>query len=150
MFEALFEGAAPLMARLAEGGPYTTPSEMLARARVVLQGMSEEERIAVINAHPRIGERPEAVRAQSLVSFREQGYERDATSEAVFGELARLNAAYEQRFGFRFVVFVNRRSKAEIVPVFERRLGRPRAEEIETALGEILAIAEDRLRGSTA
>ena len=27
-----------------------------------------------------------------------------------------LNRRYEERFGFRFVVFVNRRPKAEIVP----------------------------------
>ena len=43
-------------------------------------------------------------------SLQEQG-------AAELPELDRLNAEYEQRFGFRFVVFVNRRSKAEILEV---------------------------------
>ncbi len=47
--------------------------------------------------------------------------------------------------GFRFVVFVNRRSKEALVPVFEARLRGSRDEERAKALGEILAIAEDRL-----
>jgi 2-oxo-4-hydroxy-4-carboxy-5-ureidoimidazoline decarboxylase len=64
----------------------------------------------------------------------------------VFRELARLNEAYERKFGFRFVVFVNQRPKAALVPVLESRLLRPRAEELKTALADIVAIAEDRLR----
>ena len=52
----------------------------------------------------------------------------------------------EQKFGFRFVVFVNRRSKEAIVPMLEARLRGSRDEERRTALREILAIAEDRLK----
>ena len=37
----------------------------------------------------------------------------------VLAELARLNAEYEARHGFRFVVFVNRRPKAEILEVLQ-------------------------------
>ena len=61
-------------------------------------------------------------------------------------ELARLNADYEARHGFRFVVFVNRRPKTEILDVLRSRIGRPTDEELETALGELVAIAEDRWR----
>ncbi len=60
-------------------------------------------------------------------------------------ELAYLNQVYEEKFGFRFVVFVNRRSKAEILEVLGERLERTREEELETALGELVAIARDRL-----
>ena len=104
--------------------------------------LSEAEQIAVINAHPRIGERPDQV---STASFKEQGYDRDTTPPEVFLRLANLNDEYEQKFGFRFVVFVNRRSKDAIVPVLEARLRGSRAGELRTALREILAIAEDRL-----
>ena len=105
--------------------------------------MSEAEQIAVINAHPRIGERPDKM---SAASFTEQGYQRDTTPPEVFLRLASLNEEYEQKFGFRFVVFVNRRSKEAIVPVLEARLRGTRDEERRTALREILAIAEDRLK----
>jgi 2-oxo-4-hydroxy-4-carboxy--5-ureidoimidazoline (OHCU) decarboxylase len=60
-------------------------------------------------------------------------------------QLAELNRAYEARFGFRFVVFVNRRPKSAIVDVLKTRLGRSREAEMETALGDMMAIARDRL-----
>lgn len=115
---------------------------MLARAREILAQLSESEQIAVINAHPRIGERPDTI---SQASFREQGYDRDTTPPEVLRRLATLNEEYEAKFGFRFVVFVNRRSKEAIVPLLEARLRGARDEERRTALREILAIAEDRL-----
>ena len=62
----------------------------------------------------------------------------------MLAELARLNAEYEARHGFRFVVFVNRRPKAEILEVLRARLPNPTDEERETALDELVAIAEDR------
>ncbi len=66
----------------------------------------------------------------------------------MLAELARLNAEYEERFGFRFVVFVNRRPKAEILEVLRERIDNPREQELDTAVGELVAIAEDRWRRS--
>jgi 2-oxo-4-hydroxy-4-carboxy-5-ureidoimidazoline decarboxylase len=62
----------------------------------------------------------------------------------VLEELARLNEAYEKRFGFEFVVFVNGRTRAELVPVLRERLERERAEELATGLRELCAIARNR------
>ena len=139
----LFENAGPLLERLRSEQPFSNGAAMLARAREILSELSPTEQVAVINAHPRIGERPARV---SAASFKEQGYEHDTTPPEVFLRLARLNEEYEQKFGFRFVVFVNRRSKEAIVPVLEARLRSSRDEERRTALQEILAIAEDRLK----
>ena len=139
----LFEHAGPLIQRLREQGPYASGREIIERARAILPTLSDAEQIAVINGHPRIGESPAKVSAES---FKEQGYDRDMTGPEVFLRLASLNAEYEQKFGFRFVVFVNRRPKAAIVPVLEARLRGTRDEERRTALREILAIAEDRLK----
>jgi len=139
----LFENAGPLLARLRAEEPFATGAAMLARARTILNELSEAEQIAVINAHPRIGERPDTV---SVASFREQGYDRDTIPPEVLRRLATLNEEYEAKFGFRFVVFVNRRSKEALVPVLEARLRGSRDEERRTALREILAIAADRLK----
>ena len=132
------------MARLQKEGPFRSDEQLLERARTILSEMTEAEQIAVIDAHPRIGESPDKISADS---FKEQGYERDTTPPEVYLRLARLNEEYEQKFGFRFVVFVNRRPKEAIVPLLEARLRGTRDEERRTALGEILAIARDRLRG---
>jgi 2-oxo-4-hydroxy-4-carboxy--5-ureidoimidazoline (OHCU) decarboxylase len=56
-----------------------------------------------------------------------------------------MNDEYERRFGFRFVVFVGGRSKAEIVPVLRERLKRTRQEELANGIDQFLAIARDRL-----
>ena len=64
----------------------------------------------------------------------------------MLAELERLNREYEERFGFRFVVFVNRRSKAEILDVLRERIQRTREEELDAGLEELIAIAEDRWR----
>ena len=62
----------------------------------------------------------------------------------MLAELAELNRAYEEKFGFRFVVFVNRRPRREIVPILRARLERSREEELETGVDELVQIAIDR------
>lgn len=114
----------------------------LGRAREVLAELPEEQQVEALAHHPRIGERKLAGRSAA-----EQGEPAQEDPE-VMAELADLNAAYEERFGFRFVVFVNRRPRAEILPVLRERLERTRAEELETGCDELVAIAQDRWRSS--
>ena len=71
----LFEGAGPLVERLRAELPFISGAAMVARARQILAELAEAEQIAVLNAHPRIGERAEQVRAKSAHAFREQGYD---------------------------------------------------------------------------
>lgn len=131
-----FERAPLLAERVGEGGG---PAAVIARARDVIEHMTEAERIAVLNAHPRIG----AAAGLSARSAAEQNT--GATDRETMRTLELLNAEYERTFGFRFVVFVNGRSRAEIVPVLQARLRRPRHDELATGIEEFLAIARDRL-----
>jgi 2-oxo-4-hydroxy-4-carboxy-5-ureidoimidazoline decarboxylase len=57
-----------------------------------------------------------------------------------------LNELYEQRFGFRYVVFVAGRPKTEIVPLLERALHEDRDTELRRAVDDAIYIAGDRLR----
>jgi 2-oxo-4-hydroxy-4-carboxy--5-ureidoimidazoline (OHCU) decarboxylase len=41
----------------------------------------------------------------------------------VYEELRSLNEQYEEKFGFKFVVFVAGRPKAAIIPILQERLG---------------------------
>ena len=131
----LFEGETALTRRLAE------VENPLGRAREIAAGLTDEEKLEALNAHPAIGARV----GLSARSAAEQG---DDADPEVLAELARLNAEYEEKFGFRFVVFVDRRPKAEILEVLRGRIDRPREEELDTAVGELVAIAEDRWRHS--
>jgi 2-oxo-4-hydroxy-4-carboxy--5-ureidoimidazoline (OHCU) decarboxylase len=109
--------------------------------RAMLPTLTDEEKVATLNAHPRIGEDPEHLSTRSL---KEQGV--DQLPADRLPELRKLNDDYEGRFGFRFVVFVNRRPKTDIVKVLQARLRRTREEELQEGLRAIVAIAEDRLR----
>jgi 2-oxo-4-hydroxy-4-carboxy--5-ureidoimidazoline (OHCU) decarboxylase len=136
-----FERSPTLMGRLLEVmQPGDAPETIVRRARDIIGTFRDGELAATLNAHPRIGD---DVRALSELSLREQGGDHDPDTIA---ELARLNDEYEQRFGFRFVVFVNGRSKAQIVPVLRDRLGRTRESELRTGIEEFLAISLDRLQ----
>jgi 2-oxo-4-hydroxy-4-carboxy--5-ureidoimidazoline (OHCU) decarboxylase len=127
----LFEGHTRFVERLAaEENP-------LARARTLVHELPMDEKTEILDAHPAVGART----GLSARSAAEQGADADP---AVLEELARLNAEYETRHGFRFVVFVNRRPKAEILAVLKSRIDNPTDQELETALDELVAIAEDR------
>lgn len=146
----LFESAAPLAEGLFAGRPYRSYAELLDRAETVIAALTSDQQVEVVNAHPRIGARAEEVRRRSALSYREQGYEREAGIDQdelarVYRELEDLNRAYEERFGFRFVVFVNRRPKSEILEALRRRIERSRDEELAAALAAMLEIARDRL-----
>jgi 2-oxo-4-hydroxy-4-carboxy--5-ureidoimidazoline (OHCU) decarboxylase len=126
----LFEGQTRFVERLSK---LENPLEA---APDLFRELPQDEVLEALSAHPAIGAKELSER-----SAREQGTDQDAVTEA---ELASLNQAYEQRFGFRFVVFVNRRPTAAIVPILRERLGRTREEELEAALTELVAIARDR------
>ncbi len=136
--EAVFERAPGLARRLADRAG-DDPDAIIAAARAELARISEDDRIAVLDAHPRIGADPASL---SELSRREQGAGADAATER---ELVRLNGEYESTFGFRFVVFVRGRAKPQILQVLRERLRRSREQELATGIEEFLAITRDRL-----
>jgi 2-oxo-4-hydroxy-4-carboxy-5-ureidoimidazoline decarboxylase len=126
----LFEGRTRLVELLAQReDPLGTAGEAIAE-------LDETEKIEALSSHPAIGATHLSERSAA-----EQGGEADPV---VMTELAYLNQVYEEKFGFRFVVFVAGRAKAEILEVLRERLERTREEELETGLEELVAIARDR------
>lgn len=131
----LFEGETALAKRLA------ATEDPLGQARRIARELSEAEKLEALDAHPAIG-------TQAGLSTRSAAEQGDDADPQTLAELARLNEEYEERFGFRFVVFVNRRPKAEILEVLRQRIGRQREDELDTAVEELVSIAEDRWRRS--
>jgi 2-oxo-4-hydroxy-4-carboxy--5-ureidoimidazoline (OHCU) decarboxylase len=128
----LFEGRTRLVELLAER------DDPLGEADEVIAQLDDREKVAALNAHPAIGARNLSERSAT-----EQGA---GGHPAVLTELSYLNQVYEEKFGFRFVIFVDGRSKSEILEVLQQRLERTREEELETGLRELVAIARDRRR----
>jgi 2-oxo-4-hydroxy-4-carboxy--5-ureidoimidazoline (OHCU) decarboxylase len=126
----LFEGRTRFVELLA------TVEDPLGQARALAHQLTHAEKKELLDTHPAIGGK-----ATSARSAREQGTDDDP---AVLAELAELNRAYEEKFGFRFVVFVNGRPRREIVPILRERLERTRAEELQTGVDELIQIAVNR------
>jgi 2-oxo-4-hydroxy-4-carboxy--5-ureidoimidazoline (OHCU) decarboxylase len=130
----LFEGRTRFVERLA------AIEDPLGHARDVARSLPDDEKKEVLDAHPAIG-----AKAKSERSRREQGTDDDPQ---VLAELAELNRAYEEKFGFRFVVFVNGRPRRDIVPILRERIERTREEELESGVDELVQIAIARWRTS--
>jgi 2-oxo-4-hydroxy-4-carboxy--5-ureidoimidazoline (OHCU) decarboxylase len=130
----LFEGQTRFVDQLA------ALDDPLGNARAVARALTDADKKEVLDAHPAIGAKATSARSQA-----EQGTDDDPE---ILAELAELNRAYEEKFGFRFVVFVNRRPRREIVPILRERLERDREQELETGVDELVQIAVDRWRTS--
>ncbi len=155
IFEAsmapLFEGAPRFLRRLANARPFGSADRLFERAREIALRMPNAEQVELIDAHPRLGAPPASV---SAFSFTEQGYDRDAEGQiaqaaeaeraGVAAKLDRLNAAYEDRFGFRYCVFVAGRPRAVLLPGMAVALQADRDAEITRALHAVVDIAMDR------
>ncbi|HET6643283.1 MAG TPA: 2-oxo-4-hydroxy-4-carboxy-5-ureidoimidazoline decarboxylase [Gaiellaceae bacterium] len=121
--EELFSGPSTLVSLLAE------TEDPLGRAEEIANGLPDEDKVEALATHPRIGE---------------PSPEQHGDDPTVLTELAYLNQVYEEKFGFRFVVFVAGRPHRDILPVLRERLAKTREEELETGITGLVAIAQDR------
>ncbi|KAG0254936.1 hypothetical protein BG011_005425 [Mortierella polycephala] len=157
----LFEPAPPIVQHLYSKRPYPTYSALIDETSYLLENVDKflttTEQLDVINAHPRIGAAKANLSALSLI---EQGYtpadaakkvDETATpsqdDEVTQSTLKRLNQEYEDKYGFKFVVFVNGRPRSVIIPVMEERIHKSTREaEMKIALTDMVLIARDRLK----
>ena len=115
--------------------------------RAALAAAPEEDRVALVRAHPELAGRAALAGELTPDSASEQASARlDRLSPLELAELTRLNEAYRARFGFPFVVCVREHTVPTILDAFAPRLGHTRERELETALDEIAKIAALRLR----
>jgi 2-oxo-4-hydroxy-4-carboxy-5-ureidoimidazoline decarboxylase len=117
--------------------------EGLARAMAaVVDAAPRPQKLALIRAHPELASRARMADA----SVREQsGAGLDQCSPEEFAAFQRLNAAYNDRFGFPFIVAVKGLTRAEILAAFEARLHNDLEAEFEAAMAQIHRIARFRL-----
>ena len=121
--EELFGGRSELVDVLAE------TEDPLERAEEIALSLDDRDKATALAQHPRIGE---------------PSPEQSGGDPAIITELSYLNQVYEEKFGFRFVVFVAGRSREELLPLLRDRLERTPEEELETGMRELVAIAKDR------
>ncbi len=117
-----------------------------ALARAFRSG-SEEERLGVLTAHPDLAGKLAAAKRLTPESTAEQaGAGLDALTDAERARFSALNEAYQEKFGFPFIIAVRGLGKDAILAEFERRIGNDRATELATAGAQVERIAHLRLK----
>lgn len=99
----------------------------------------------VVNAHPRLGETRGQLSRNSKVE--QNNLQNSQDPPEIQRKLLHLNHEYEEAYpGLRFVVFVNDRTRLEILQVMESRItsGNTWFQEMRTAIQELCNIARDR------
>ena len=127
--------------------PFNSPEIARLKADRIWLGLAPEDWLEAFDHHPRIGEKNAAVaqgaNAASL-SAREQSGVASATN-AVKQDLARVNAEYERRFGYIYIVCAAGKSAEELLAMARERLQNDAQAELRVAAEEQRKIMQLRL-----
>jgi N-carbamoyl-L-amino-acid hydrolase len=131
--------------------PFRSLAHLKHAMATVVRDAGSDKRLALIRAHPELAGKAMVSKTLTAESTNEQGKAglADCTPEE-FDQIQRLNAGYNAKFGFPFILAVRGPrgtglSRREIIGTFERRLANPRDFELGEALRNIHRIAEIRL-----
>jgi 2-oxo-4-hydroxy-4-carboxy-5-ureidoimidazoline decarboxylase len=140
-------GASRWVEQLADTFPVADRATLLAQADAIWQGLSEADWREAFTHHPKIGDLGalrEKFASTSAWAAGEQGAVREAP-EATLQALAAGNDAYEQKFGYIFIVCATGKSADEMLQLLQARLPHPPAQEIRVAADEQRKITRIRL-----
>lgn len=128
--------------------PYASIEQLIAKANNVWWSLNETDWLEAFRGHPRIGEK-KAVKAVSAQAQQWSAQEQQSVqhgAQKTIEKLARLNVAYEKKFGFIFIVCATGKSSDEILALLEQRLSNDASAELPVAATEQAKITELRLR----
>ena len=112
----------------------------------VFRTASDEQRLAVLTAHPDLAGKLAAAKRLTAESTAEQAsVGLDALTDDERAKFTELNDAYTAKFGFPFIIAVRDNTKASIMDAFARRIDNDRDTEFAEACAQVERIAELRL-----
>ena len=151
LLDGTYEHSPWIAERAAAARPFAT---LAALKQAMVQGVREagvDAQLALIRAHPELAGKAMVSQTLTAESTHEQGKAglTNCTPDE-FNRIQQLNADYNARFGFPFILAVRGPrglglGKAEIIATFARRLAHPVDFERDEALRHIHRIAEIRL-----
>lgn len=127
--------------------PFASPRQALDTADRVWSGLSPADWLEAFDHHPRIGEQKAAVPQDPTgVAWSSQEQSRVANASAdLRTQLAAVNAEYERRFGFIYIVCATDKSGDELLAIARSRLANTPEQELRVAGEEQRRIMQLRL-----
>ena len=127
--------------------PFKSPQRAREQADRIWNGLSREDWLEAFDHHPRIGEKKAAIvqnASGAALSSQEQARVASA-DEQTKGQLAQVNAEYERRFGYIYIVCASGRSAEELLTIARGRLQNDPEKELHVAAEEQRKIMQLRL-----
>ena len=145
-FGAVYEHSPWIAERAFARRPFASRLDLALALYRVVQEADEDEKVALIRAHPELAGREAQAGALTDASTREQAQAGlSALTPEEFADLGRLNADYAAKFGFPFVICARLNRKDAIFGTLRARLANTRDQEIANAIAQIGEIARLRL-----
>ena len=141
-FGKVFEDTPSIAVQAWPQRPFLDLAHLYQIMTTLVAQMSEEAQLALIRAHPDLGSRvqmaPASVQEQTDVGL-------NCLSPKEYEQFQSLNTAYQNKFGFPFIMAVKGQTKETILAAFNQRLDNAYSQEQQQALLEISKIARFRL-----
>lgn len=137
-----FEETPAIAAQVWPQRPFSSVGDLHQHMVAIVQAMSPEDQLALIKAHPDLGNRV-AMAEASVAEQTKAGL--SSLSPEEYQLFQSLNQEYKDKFGFPFILAVAGHSKKSVLENFTLRLSNSTVEEMAAALLEIEAIARLRL-----
>jgi 2-oxo-4-hydroxy-4-carboxy-5-ureidoimidazoline decarboxylase len=142
----VFEHSPWIAQAAAVARPFATVSALHEAMLAAVRSAPDAMRLAFLRAHPELAGLQARAGTLTVDSTAEQASLGLQALPRTDTELfAKLNAAYNARFGFPFIICVRHHTRDAILAAFERRLHNDAATETAAALAEIAAITRLRL-----
>ena len=151
LLDGTYEHSPWIAQRAAAARPFASLVHLKLALAQAVSAAGREAQLALIRAHPELAGKAMVSQSLTAESTHEQGQAGlGACSPAEFARLQQLNADYNARFGFPFILAVRGPrglglGKAEIIATLARRLDNHRDFELAESLRNIHRIAELRL-----
>jgi beta-ureidopropionase / N-carbamoyl-L-amino-acid hydrolase len=147
----IYEHSPWIAARAASARPYRSADALKLALQAVVSAASEAEKLGLLRAHPELAGKAAIAGQLTRESTGEQaraGLNQCSAEE--FELLQQLNADYNAKFGFPFILAVKGPdglglTRQAIIAEFSRRLRHRRADELQECLRQVGRIAELRL-----
>ena len=132
--------------RAAHGRPFVSLNAMIDAFSEEIGAATQDEKLALLRAHPDLAGRAAIAGKVAEESRREQaGAGLDRLTPAEFARFTQLNEAYKAKFGFPFILAVRGADKQTILGAFADRIQRTPEDELAMALSQVARIIRFRI-----
>ena len=128
--------------------PFTSLDTLFASANEIWWSLDRNDWLEAFRSHPKIGEK-KAADPVSTQAHQWSGQEQSGiatASEETVDWLATLNRAYEEKFGFIFIICATGKTSGEMLSALRERLDHDAADELPIAAAEQSKITVLRLK----